>query len=145
MMEWWSGGVVEFSNPPILQYSTTPIPHYSIPAVMIDSYRFGEMIVDGKRYSSDLIIYPDRVDASWWRKEGHQLCLDDIQDIIAEKPECLVVGTGNPGFMRVLPETQKYLQKQGIQLISEPTERAYKTFNKLQPVKRIIGAFHLTC
>lgn len=112
---------------------------------MIDSYRFGEMVVDGKRYNSDLIIYPNRIDASWWRRTGHKLCLDDIQDIITEQPEYLIVGTGNPGLMTVLQETKEYLQTHGIHLIAEPTERAYKTFNKLSTEQRVIGAFHLTC
>jgi hypothetical protein len=112
---------------------------------MIESYSFGEMVVDGKRYHSDLIIYPDRVDASWWRKEGHQLCIADIDDIVAAQPEYLIVGTGNPGLMKVLPETREYLQNQNIQLVSEPTERAYKTYNEMCTKKRVIGAFHLTC
>lgn len=112
---------------------------------MIDSYKFGEMVVDGKRYHSDLIIYPDRVDASWWRKAGHQLCIADIEDIVAARPEYLVVGTGNPGLMKVLPETREYLRNRNIQLVSEPTERAYKTYNDLSAQKRVIGAFHLTC
>ncbi len=35
----------------------------------IDHYVFGKMVVDGKTYTSDLIVYPDRVDPSWWRPE----------------------------------------------------------------------------
>lgn len=112
---------------------------------MIDSYKFGEMIIAGKRYTSDLIIYPDRIDAGWWRKTGHELCLDDIQDVIAEQPEYLIVGSGSPGLMTVLPETQEYLQRHGIQLVSEPTERAYKTFNRMSAKQRVVGAFHLMC
>lgn len=112
---------------------------------MIESYRFGEMVVDGKTYHADLIVYPDRVDASWWRKEGHKLGIADIADVINAQPECLVVGTGNPGLMKVLPETRNHLQQQGIQLIVEPTEQAYTTYNKLSVTKRVIGAFHLTC
>jgi hypothetical protein len=112
---------------------------------MIDSYRFGEMVIDGKRYHADLIIYPDRIDANWWRKAGHELCIDDLEDIVAAQPECLIVGTGNPGLMEVLPETQEYLRDRRIQLVSEPTERAYKTYNELSTQKRVIGVFHLTC
>jgi hypothetical protein len=40
---------------------------------MIESYKFGEIIITGKKYDSDLIIYPDHIDSSWWRKEGHLL------------------------------------------------------------------------
>jgi hypothetical protein len=112
---------------------------------MIESYRFGEMVIDGKAYHADLIVYPERIDAGWWRKEGHTLCLADIAEVVAAQPECFVVGTGNPGLMKVLPETRKHLQQQGIQLIVEPTEQAYQTYNTLSTTKQTIGAFHLTC
>ncbi len=113
--------------------------------MIIQGYTFGEMVIDGKRYTSDLMIYPDRIDAHWWRKTGHQLCPDDIQDILAGQPECLVVGTGNPGLMKVLPETRDFLQRHGIELIVQPTEQAYKTFNTCSGQKYVVGAFHLTC
>ncbi|MDL1969074.1 MAG: hypothetical protein LWW97_11200 [Deltaproteobacteria bacterium] len=36
---------------------------------MIESYSFGSIVVDGRKFISDLIIYPDgRIEASWWRK-----------------------------------------------------------------------------
>ncbi len=113
---------------------------------MIDSYTFGKMVIKGKQYTSDLIIYPNSIDDNWWRKSGHKVCLDDIQDILAAQPECLVVGTGKPGMMKVLPETQEYFQQKGIELIAQPTGEAYKTFNRLlQGEKKVVGAFHLTC
>ncbi len=40
------------------------------------------------------VIYPDKVDAGWWRKEGHALYLVDIKEALAQNPEVLVVGTG---------------------------------------------------
>ena len=43
----------------------------------IDSYSFGRIVINGKTYTSDVIIFPDKVDASWWRKEGHLLQLAD--------------------------------------------------------------------
>jgi hypothetical protein len=113
--------------------------------MVIDSYKFGEMVIDGKAYHADLVIYPDRIDASWWRKTGHAVWLDDLQDILLAQPKYLVVGTGSPGLMEVLPETQEYLAEHGIELIVEPTAQAYQTYNELCTSKRVIGAFHLTC
>jgi hypothetical protein len=46
--------------------------------MMITSYDFGHIIIDGKRYTSDLIVFPDRVKVGWWRKEGHRLQLEDL-------------------------------------------------------------------
>ena len=67
----------------------------------IDSYSFGNITVNGRQYDSDLIIYPDRIDSSWWRKKGHTLCLEDIRDAIEAQPDVLVIGTGNMGRMSV--------------------------------------------
>ena len=46
---------------------------------MIESTAFGVMTIDGRTYTSDLIIFPDgRVQDGWWRKRGHVLGVDDI-------------------------------------------------------------------
>ena len=71
---------------------------------MIDDYSFGRTQIDGQTYTSDVIVFPDRVDGSWWRKDGHSLCMDDLADVVAAKPKVLVVGTGAYGAMKV-PET----------------------------------------
>lgn len=39
----------------------------------IASYSFGKITIDGQTFTSDLIIYPGRIDPSWWRREGHFL------------------------------------------------------------------------
>lgn len=113
--------------------------------MQINSYRFGEMVIDGTPYNSDLILYPNRIDSGWWRKAGHQVCPEDISEILAAPPEYLVVGTGASGLMRILPETQTALQQQGIQLLAAPTGEAVNTYNELSASHRVIGAFHLTC
>jgi len=112
---------------------------------MIDSYQFGEMVIDRQTYRQDLIIYPDHVDTHWWRKSGHELAIDDIQDILAVHPDSIVVGTGQPGLMAVLTETRDFLERRGIELIVKPTSQAVQTFNTLHLHKTVVGAFHLTC
>jgi len=113
---------------------------------VINSYDFGRIIVDGQRYTSDVIVLPDRVKDSWWRREGHRLHIEDIERVIQkEKPDVLVVGTGYSGLMRVLPETEKYLKSNGIELIAQSTREACETFNRLVKSKRVMAALHLTC
>jgi hypothetical protein len=112
---------------------------------MIESYAFGRMDVDGRTYTSDLIIFPDRVNDSWWRKSGHNLCLADIEDVLKEKPEVLVVGTGFYGIVSVEEEVKSHAQSQGIELIIEKTKKAAQSFNEFASKKKTIGAFHLTC
>ena len=112
---------------------------------MIDSYRFGEIVIEGRRYTQDVLIFPRRVKASWWRREGHKLQIDDISEVISERPDVLVVGTGHSGLMRVMPETASYLASQGIELIVETTHKACQTFNQVSASKKAVAALHLTC
>jgi hypothetical protein len=102
-------------------------------------------VIDGQVFTSDVIIYPDRIDASWWRKEGHQLQVEDIEGILKAKPEVLVVGTGAIGRMRVMPETAKKLEEAGIKLIARQTGEAWKLYNELAKSAKIVAALHLTC
>jgi hypothetical protein len=111
----------------------------------IEHYSFGKIIIDGKTYTSDVIIYPEKVGSSWWRKQGHSLHIDDLKDIIAEKPELLIVGTGNSGVMVVPHETVSYLKSKGIEVNIARTDEAVRLFNRFQKEKRTIAALHLTC
>ena len=112
----------------------------------IEKYRFGLMVVDGEEFTADLKIFPERIVKNWWRKEGHKLYLEDIQDIISYRPEVLVVGTGAYGFMKVQREVEEKLKELGVHLIAEKTSRAAEIFNQLvEEGKKVCGAFHLTC
>jgi len=112
---------------------------------VIDSYQFGLIVVNGKKYTSDVIIFPDRVRENWWRKIGHQVRLEDITEVIAENPEVLIVGTGASDLVRVLPEVQQVLNAQGIKLITQATQKACDTYNQLCHSQRVIAALHTTC
>ena len=96
---------------------------------IIDSYQFGLVVVDGKKYMWDVIIFPDIVRDNWGRKTGHQLCLEDITGVITDNPEVLVVGTGASGLVEVLPDVQQAAQSRRIKLIVETTDKACRTYN----------------
>ena len=111
----------------------------------IDSYSFGKMVYKGKAFHSDIIIYPDRVEGSWWRKEGHVLRREDLADILAANPEVLIIGTGYMGMMKVPEELRKELMSKKIELYVEDSRQAVKVFNAIHTKRRTIAAFHLTC
>ncbi len=111
----------------------------------IDSYDFGKIVIDGTSYSSDVIIYPDRVDTGWWREEGHSLSLKDVQSIIEYEPEVLIIGTGSYGAMHIPKETREHIESKGIRLIVNTTGEATESFNQTKKSGKVVGAFHLTC
>jgi len=112
---------------------------------MIESYTFGQILINGKKYSSDLIIFKDYIYDSWWRKEGHNLCIDDIKEIINKKPEVLIIGTGAYGLMKVPSDLITYLKSKNIEVIIKKTKEACDEYNQLYQNKKVIAAFHLTC
>jgi len=112
----------------------------------IDSYQFGEIVIDGVSYTSDCIIIGGRVQANWWRKEGHSLAVEDLQTVIAAKPVVLVVGCGASGFMKVPDKTRKFLEEKDIKLEALDTYKAVERFNELtQKGVNVTAALHLTC
>ncbi len=108
---------------------------------------FGSITIDGKEYSSDIIVYPDgKTDDSWWRKQSHVLSFNDIEDLAASMPEVIVAGTGMDGLMRPDNDIRSLLAMQNIDLVSAPNLRAMKIFNDLVASGKKTGAcFHLTC
>lgn len=115
---------------------------------MVNYYSFGKITINGRTYTSDVIIYPDRVDSSWWRKEGHRLGPYDLKDVIAARPDILIIGTGYSGAMEVPKETVDYISSRGIELYIDRTSRAVELINQLSKERKgkvLIAALHLTC
>ncbi len=111
----------------------------------IESYSFGKMVYDGRTYTSDLIIFPDRVFDNWWRLAGHHLHMEDLQDVLKEKPDVLIIGTGKMGVMKVPKALIEELKQKDIELYVEKTQEAVRIFNSADKTKKVVGAFHLTC
>jgi hypothetical protein len=111
----------------------------------IDSYKFGQIVIDGKIHKKDVIILPHEVIAGWWRKEGHLLQLADLQEVLEVKPEALIVGRGASSQMRVPFEVQEQLINAGIELVSLPTQEACQEYNQRSQTGSIAAALHLTC
>jgi len=111
----------------------------------IQDYRFGRMVVNKEVHTQDLILLPDRIVGNWWRKEGHRLCVTDLQVIFEAQPEVLVVGTGAYGMMKVPEETRQAVEAAGIQMRIAKTGEARKLYNNLREKHRTAGTFHLTC
>jgi hypothetical protein len=114
--------------------------------MMIEHFSFGSIIVDGINYTNDIKIIQGKVIPTWWRKSGHRVNIDDIQDIIGAKPDILVLGKGKPGMMKSTPSLCEFLKQNNIELVEEKTSKAIKTFNRLfKQGKNVCAGFHLTC
>lgn len=113
---------------------------------MIEKYQFSSIVINGKTYTTDVVVTPSSVRDDWWRRDGHKLSMEDLEKIMKNGPEAIVVGTGYSGKMRVLPDVVNFAQDNNIELIVKNTEDAIEEYNKLENDKvNVIGCFHLTC
>jgi len=112
----------------------------------IKSYEFGRIEINGTVYTSDVIIYDEHVNSSWWRKEGHYLQLEDIEEILKPTPDVIIIGTGKFGTMEVSNKVKKELESKGIEAIYVNTDEACCRHNEMSGSgKTVVTALHLTC
>lgn len=112
---------------------------------MIDSYNFGNITIDSKKFTKDLIIFPEKINSNWRRKIGHLLSEDDIAEILDYKPEVLIIGTGASGLMKVDDRVKDKLKASGIEFIIKKTSEAVDEYNRVCRDKEVVCALHLTC
>ena len=111
----------------------------------IQEYDFGRIVVDGRTYTSDLLLLPARVVPGWWRREGHRLALEDLTELLGEAPRVLIVGTGRYGRMVVPEETRRALEERSVQLEVHDTAAAVRSYNARAGEAGVAAALHLTC
>jgi hypothetical protein len=113
----------------------------------IEGYRPGRVVVDGVEHTRDVIVLPDRVVADWWRRDGHSLVLEDLDQVLDDLPERLIVGCGYAGRLEPDPGVVAALERRGTALEALPTDAAVARYRELAAANpaAIAAALHLTC
>jgi hypothetical protein len=113
----------------------------------IENYSPGQVVVDGVKLNRDVIVLPERVLPNWWRRDGHSLVIEDLEDVIDELPERLIVGCGYSGRLEPDPTVIEALAKRGVKVEALPTADAVARFEELEARDPAVvaAALHLTC
>ncbi len=111
----------------------------------IDSFSFGNISISGKTFTSDVIVFPDRVQSPWTREEEHRPQIVEFADIVKANPDVLIIGTGYAGVMSVADQVRNYLTARGIDVRVEKTKAAAELFNSLVGKEKVIAVLHITC
>jgi len=109
----------------------------------VEHFQFGEIIINNKTYKKDLIIFPGVVMENWWRRDGHAVCLKDIQEILTRRPEVVIFGAGTQSRMVIEPAVEDELKNFGIIFHVFDTNKAVNIYNAYGD--RAVAALHLTC
>jgi hypothetical protein len=111
----------------------------------IQEFRFGRIIIDNVVYNRDVIIFPDRVRSDWRRRDGHNLTLEDLIEVLDGNPEAIIIGRGVFGRMNVSDDIRELITERGIELVVLRTEGARKVYNEMRERRRVVAALHLSC
>jgi len=81
---------------------------------MITDFSFGRIVANGQICNHDIKIVQNTLVPDWWRKSGHTVEIEDVQDALDTQPEILVIGTGQPGYMRITDSLKERIQLNAI-------------------------------
>jgi len=111
---------------------------------------FGRIVVDGKVYDHDIVIYPSgKIEErkKWLSKNkhgtSHRLDPDELREYLTEDFDILIVGTGAWGRLSLLPESRELVANKEV--IEKPTGDAVELFNGLWGKRKVLAIFHITC
>ena len=62
-------------------------------SALIEFYDFGVMVLDGKRYASDIVVFPDKVISGWWMGRS-RIYVEDLKEVLSHGLTPGVLGIG---------------------------------------------------
>ena len=95
---------------------------------MITDFSFGRIVVEGQTLTGDIKIVQGQLVPDWWRRSGHSVDIDDVQDVLASDSDILVIDRGQPGYMKVSPSLRQELENQSISVPAKKQERGYSKY-----------------
>lgn len=122
----------------------------------IESSAFGEISIDGKTYTHDVVIFPKAIKKreKWITKQkhgtSHKFTREEMEEYLCQvdtdQLEMIVVGTGHYGKLGLLEETKKILKEKEIQFVEYKTPKAIEYYLRSNhPRSKTLGIFHVTC
>ncbi len=110
---------------------------------------FGEIEVEGKRYTHDIVIDAGRV--SKRDKKASKACRDQYghtplsgEERIPWGGTRLIVGTGESGSLPMMPDVWKEAERRGVEIVAAPTAEALQLLGDLA-AKDVFAIVHVTC
>lgn len=110
---------------------------------MIQAFEFERMVIDGREFSTDVMIYPDGQIKAWKRKDEHDLRAGDVKKIIKQHPKLVLLGLGTIGNLNVRPGVYEKLKEAGIEVLEYKTDKAIETYKERREEDGTAALFHL--
>jgi hypothetical protein len=118
--------------------------------VKIDELTFGSIVVEGKKYRRDVLIFADGTVKK--RKGGflmfgsHKIKKQELEALSQGQPETIIAGTGTNGAAHIAPEAENWAKGKNLSLLVQPSYDAVAKLNELAEQKKKVAALiHITC
>ena len=116
----------------------------------IDKLSFGSIVIAGKKYSRDVLIF---VDGTVKKRKGgflmfgsHNIRKEEIEELIRGEPEVIIVGTGTNGRANVAADVETWAKEKNLSLIVQPSHEAIAKLNEsAEQKKKVAALIHMTC
>ena len=110
---------------------------------------FGEVEIEGRRYTSDVVIEAGRVEKR--RKKPSKQYRDEYghtplsaEERIPWGGSRLIVGTGESGSLPIMPAVLAEADRRGIELVAAPTKDALRMLRDVD-AEDVYAIVHVTC
>lgn len=109
---------------------------------MIEHFRHGSIIIDGKSYTIDVKL-SNNTAKTHLLVQRHLLEFRDVEDILKDC-EVFIIGSGTSEQLKADPKIEEYCKAKGIVLIIQNSSEAWQTYNSERERKKA-GFIHITC
>lgn len=116
----------------------------------VDKLSFGSIVIDGKKYSRDVLIFADGTVKK--RKGGflmfgsHNIKKEEIEELAQEAPETIIIGTGTNGKASLATEAGNWVKEKNLNLLVQPSHKAVARLNELpEQGEKVVALIHITC
>jgi hypothetical protein len=115
----------------------------------IEGFKFGSIVIGGKRYGRDVLILPDGTvkqrKGGLWRYGRHAIMKSEIEELVKASPEIVVVGTGMRAKAKLASDAELYIKEAKVELIAVPSREAIERLNRLvEEGTRVSALIHIT-
>ncbi len=116
----------------------------------VDSFSFGSIVVEGKKYRRDVFLLPDgtvkQTKDGFWMFGSHNIKKGEIKELYQSGAEVAVVGTGTSSKARVAKEAESFAREAKLELVVLPSPDAVQKLNELlDQGKKVAALIHITC
>ena len=115
----------------------------------IDELIFGSIVVEGKKYHRDVLIFADgtvkKRKGSFLMFGSHKIKKQELEELSQGQPEIIIVGTGTNGAAHIASEAESWAEGKNLSLLVQPSYDAVARLNELAEQKKVAALIHITC